>query len=337
MATGQVWPLSRVEARIAPAAEDPADAIEPALLDELARNREAVGEFKMRHGDREWTQALSMFNQPRAPAHAVSRAYAKFREIVDLCALRAPERVLLLCEAPGGFVQAVADTWRRARWTATTLRGAQQPRFAKRVEMLDNGEVFHPLAACGDVTSADVRDELERALGRFDLVTADGAVDNDAVHETLEDSSAHLFAAQLECAMRCQREGGTAVIKFFGGARTCTQHLLNAACAAYSECCVVKPASSRPVNDERYLVCCGFRRERYVPLLDNAVDGRRFSSGAPIDESIRFAATKMIVEQSRSIHNALHEHRRATASAGGRRGDADRHHRPPWKRPRWRE
>ena len=59
-----------------------------------------------------------------------------------------------------------------------------------------------------------------------------------------------------------QKEGGTFILKVFGVNLDVTLQLLALLCAAYTTVDIVKPNTSRPANDERYVVCRGFCRTR---------------------------------------------------------------------------
>jgi 23S rRNA U2552 (ribose-2'-O)-methylase RlmE/FtsJ len=317
---GTAWPLvcaATADARGGASGND-------ALWEALLHARRRVGEHKVRVGETAWREAVDRDSR-RPGGRVASRAYYKLVEMVRLCAVRAPATALCLCEAPGGFVQAIVeeafDPKCPPRWTATTMLGPRTPRFAQNVGALPNGSVLIP--GNGDLLLPATRAALvdARPLAGYDLITADGAVDNDARHEDLELLSARLLSCELECALACQARGGTLVVKFFAGRLPVTRRLLGAACRAYGESYVVKPASSRLVNDERYLLCKDFDPQRAPTGPIALADDFDPNGGDAVDDrGLGQALGRLAHDQVAAIRDAI-------ARSTGRAGRAGR--RPP--------
>lgn len=248
------------------------DLVEPVFVETATTQSDAVleslkaqiGGHIARIGPEAW-KAIShsvdavatLQTAPDAPP--ASRAYFKLVELHETAVLPPPRTALLLCEAPGGFAQAALDLFPQLHTvhvSSQTRPGA--PRFAPsvlrhpRVTQLDDDNG-------GDLLDPRVRDAIVRSCaGTADLVTADGALDNALTPELAEVSNAHLVACEIETALRCQRRGGTFVLKIFGFSCAVTHELIALLADAYADVALVKPSTSHAVNDERYIVARGY-------------------------------------------------------------------------------
>ena len=230
-----------------------------------ATKRQQIPSYKLLHGDRAWKLAVDRVDCPAKIATAdgpppVSRAYFKLVELIRTCAIRCPRQSLHLCDAPGGFAQAVLDEFPATLGVSVmSVRGKATPYFAP---LLLHNDRVHVLKLSNDanICSEAVRREIAEGDNErgFELITADGAFDNDRQPEATESASASLVACEIETALRVQQEGGVFVLKVFGMACPATKELVAVLCAAYDAVFVTKPSTSRSVNDERYIVCQGF-------------------------------------------------------------------------------
>lgn len=276
------WPL--VRAALRRRAEEPtpaeSEAQSPAppfpvsqAMQHLAMVKSRVPAVRNAVGDRAWT-AMVNENCTESKNHArgsvASRAYYKMREIQQSCAIPVPLRSLHLCEAPGGFVQAVNDDLVRGmpwEWVATSIEVPGAPAPAFRVLPMDKGRFFVGDALPGgcDILQDACVDALV-AMGPFDLVTGDGATAMD--HDALECAHLPLLVGQTIAALRCLRDGGSLVLKFFEGALPETQVWLAFLTTRFGHVSLIKPATSRPTNSERYVVA----RDYQQGATDAAVD-----------------------------------------------------------------
>lgn len=229
---------------------------------------------------------------PSSPSATVaSRAYYKMRELMCTCAIPPPDGPTVhLCEAPGGFVQAVADAGPSDRWSwlAISLGDAEAPQFHPQLPY-DRGRVV----------TADVAHGLDDHVprGTAVLVTADGATD--VPHDRLEEAHFPLLVAQARAAVHCLAPGGWFVLKLFEGGRRPTQHLVAQLTREFAECNLIKPVTSRATNSERYLVC-----REYRPIGDTRL-------GAPVVIAdgwlvhFQSIADRLAEDQVRSLARAL--------------------------------
>lgn len=221
----------------------------------LRRLKQRVPEAQRRYGMRRWNALVnttSPVERRAADRIVVNRAYHKMHEIALSCALPRTRRSAHLCEAPGGFVQCVADVLATPEWEwiAVTLDAEDAPRPSATLLPYDRGRFVYR-----DVRGDDV-EGCARAVGRVDLVTADGAVAMD--HDDLEAAHAPLLEAEARVALLCLEQGGTLVVKAFECLEPVTRIVVAWISSHFERTCVIKPHSSRPTNSERYLVFRGF-------------------------------------------------------------------------------
>lgn len=236
---------------------------------DLEMAKQKVGPYKCRYGADAWRACVESVDRKLCAGmrldtkSVVSRAYHKMSEIFSTMATRAVCVSLHLCEAPGGFAQCVLDTFPDvASVNVMSLVGESSPYFSPT--LLHNKKVnVLRLAQCSDILDAEVRDGVVAEMGDCcaDLVTADGGIDNDAQPELTESKSAVLLVAEILTALRVQKKGGMLVLKTFAIARPITKQAIALLTNWYESVSIMKPNTSRAVNDERYVVCTGFLGE----------------------------------------------------------------------------
>ena len=160
------WPVVRASVRARAEGETEDEELSPAML-ELQELKERVPEVRARLGKRQWDLRVNRA-RARDEVEVASRAYHKMREIQLSCALPIPEVSVHLCEAPGGFVQAVgvdaSPTW---RWTATSLASGKRGAPAPAMHLLR--------ADAGRFVEGDVRDAAHVAFSAGEY-TSDAGV-----------------------------------------------------------------------------------------------------------------------------------------------------------------
>jgi 23S rRNA U2552 (ribose-2'-O)-methylase RlmE/FtsJ len=226
---------------------------------ELDKQKEKVPEYKKRAGDKRWALLVeASFTKETKPI--CSKAYYKLREIIQTCALPSPKTSFHICEAPGGFVQAMLDEYDSIeKWYATSYEDGIK--FKTELLNMKIGEILKPEKK-GNILDKSVRESFKISV---DFVTADGSfLEED--HNSIEESNYDLFAAQADVAMRCLNKKGTFVCKFFEGMEAKTQVLVAVLTNCFVNVSIIKPVSSKETNSERYLVCRGF--ETYIDVID---------------------------------------------------------------------
>jgi 23S rRNA U2552 (ribose-2'-O)-methylase RlmE/FtsJ len=278
------WPL--VRAAVAEDAEATPPALESKVFARLARVKARVPDVDRRA----WDRAVATVTAPLPSNRKVtSRAYYKLHEIVRSCVLPVPQRALLLCEAPGGFVQCVNEWAPHATWTALTLPGG----IAPCTDLLDTSKGAFVL---DDVFRVAEKEDAPLCADECDLVTADGALEMD--HGSLEAQHYPLLVAQTTVALRALGKGGTFVIKFFEGATRETQAWIAWLTTRFEHVSLIKPNSSRSTNSERYLVARGYDGVRGEEFKDVAV-------ASMWARDLQRVVERMATEQADAIERAL--------------------------------
>ena len=254
-----------VRATFAPYSDDALLHEQEAVSDDAAEARSELQAIKGRVPSaidtigstvwRSWVEPVCTRQTVPGQTPPINRAYHKMKEMLRSCCLsRRIETSVHLCEAPGGFVQAVEEwvddkaVW---KWCAVSL--PQNPAFATDRLPLHCGAILF-----ADVLHDDVLAQLQTSSLTLpvDLVTADGAVAMD--HSSIESEHLPLLRAQILLGLQLLRPGGTLVVKCFEVLQRDTCELVGQLTHAFRYVSIIKPNSSRPSNSERYIVCTGF-------------------------------------------------------------------------------
>lgn len=185
------------------------------------------------------------FHQKAKREGFLARAVYKLEEIDQKFQLLSPgDRVLDLGCAPGSWLQ-------YAR-TRVGDRGV--------LVGLDRGPLRNPPAGArievGDVMTIDVA-QLLGDLPAFDVVLSDMAPDTSGIRSLDQARSEALFERALEIAAAVLAPGGNFVGKLFQGPDF--KKLTEAVRARFHVAKTAKPASSRQISIEQYVIGKGFR------------------------------------------------------------------------------
>ena len=185
------------------------------------------------------------FHQKAKKQGFLARAVYKLEELddkVDLFA--AADRVLDLGCAPGSWLQ-----YARSKVGPTGV-----------LVGLDRGPLQKPVAGArivvGDVMTIDVA-ELRGDVSAFDVVLSDMAPDTTGVRSLDQSRSEALFERALDIATQVLAPGGNFVGKLFMGPDF--KKLVDAVRARFATAKTIKPASSRQISIEQYVVGKGFK------------------------------------------------------------------------------
>jgi 23S rRNA (uridine2552-2'-O)-methyltransferase len=175
----------------------------------------------------------------------LARAVYKLAELHDKHALLAAgDRVLDLGCAPGSWLQYAREQVGETGALVGLDRGPlQRPPPGARIIV-------------GDVMAIDP-DELRGELPAFDVVLSDMAPDTSGIRSLDQARSETLFERALEIAVAVLAPGGHFVGKLFQGPdfRRLTERVR----AQFESARTAKPASSRQISIEQYVIGKGFR------------------------------------------------------------------------------
>jgi 23S rRNA (uridine2552-2'-O)-methyltransferase len=185
------------------------------------------------------------FHQKAKREGFLARAVYKLEELDDKFELlHAGDRVLDLGCAPGSWLQ----------------YARQQVGESGALVGLDRGPLAKPPPGArivvGDVLAIDVA-ELRGELPAFDVVLSDMAPDTSGIRHLDQARSEVLFERALEIACAVLAPGGNFVGKLFQGPDF--KRLTEAVRARFGVAKTAKPASSRQISIEQYVIGKGFK------------------------------------------------------------------------------
>ena len=286
------------------------DVIESNVFEQLENSKDAVFMFKLRHGNEAWKLAVEAIDTNVRMSitidNPVSRAYFKLTEIIRTCAIPQAAKSFHMCEAPGGFVQAVFEEFNNVDVHCSSKIGEHNACFSPVIKR--QGATIHTFQN-NDILNEEIRMALANSIGMqsCQLITADGANDNDLRPDMVEEDSAMLIASEIKLASTLQAPGGCFVLKVFGLRLHITWELIATLCHMYTLVQIVKPFTSRVVNDERYVVCSGFKIEKKIDL--HLPIGSKLTRLCKLDtqwfEAAKEIAIQMAYVQHRHLQLAL--------------------------------
>lgn len=188
------------------------------------------------------------FHQKAKKEGYLARAVYKLQEIDEKHRIfDGGHRVLDLGCSPGSWLQYAQETiGERAVLVGLDRGPLQKPPRGARIEV-------------GDVMAIDVK-QLLGELPAFDIVLSDMAPDTSGIRNLDQARSEALFERALEIATQVLAPGGNFVGKLFQGPDF--KKLTEAVRAKFAVGKTMKPASSRQISIEQYVIGKGFRGEK---------------------------------------------------------------------------
>ena len=205
-----------------------------------------------------------------------NRAFYKLWEILKKFPSMVPRRqhpnTCHLAEAPGSFIkvaQIVLDHPNSVAISKPRADGQHTPTFQK-----DLYKNRHVKLTYGNLLCEWDRTEFIKRFNNFDLVTADGGIDEKCFQDK-EPMHHQLLFAEAITALQIQALNGNLVFKFFETFTETTLQILYFITQHYTNYTITKPLTSRPTNSERYLLCRGFKgltTNKGLPATMNDLD-----------------------------------------------------------------
>jgi 23S rRNA U2552 (ribose-2'-O)-methylase RlmE/FtsJ len=177
-----------------------------------------------------------------------------------------------VAEGPGGFIEAFLDRAESNRMPvqksyAITLKPTNNhvPGWRRSHQFLQRHpevKIHYGSDGTGDIYKSENQYsfiQLHEPL-KAHLFTGDGGFDFSTDYENQEKSVYPLLVASALIGLQVLAQEGTFVLKLFDVYSSVTHYLLRCITLCFKEWYLYKPATSRPCNAERYLVCRGFRK-----------------------------------------------------------------------------
>ncbi len=224
-----------------------------------------------------YTQDDSHFHPSLCIYRPLSRSFFKMVEILSVLEFfdKLPRQIPRIrsahvAEGPGGFIEALferADQARRpvASSLAMTLKPTDYhtPGWKRAASFLQKHPqilLHYGIDGTGDIYQKGNQESFVKlAKPGVHLFTADGGFDFSANYAHQEMRAFHLLVCSALIGLRSLAPDGCLVIKFFDIQGQPTQILILLITRCFREWTLYKPATSRPCNAERYLLCSGFR------------------------------------------------------------------------------
>lgn len=121
------------------------------------------------------------------------------------------------------------------------------------------------------------------------IFTGDGGFDFSTDYENQEKSVYPLLVASAIIGLQVLLQDGVFILKLFDLYSNVTQYFLRCVTLCFKEWCLYKPATSRPCNSERYLVCRGFRKPFVHVLKALQVLQEKWKEGELVPQTELFA------------------------------------------------
>ena len=209
----------------------------------------------------------------------LSRSYFKMMEMLQVSQFfeRLPKgtqklRSSHVAEGPGGFIEAFLDRIEANRMTAQksyaiTLKPVNNhiPGWRRSHQFLQRHpevKIHYGADGTGDIYASENQEsfiKIHESL-KSHLFTGDGGFDFSSDYENQEKSVYLLLIASSLIGLQVLLPEGTFVLKLFDVYSSVTHHMIRCISLCFKEWCLYKPATSRPCNSERYLICRGFRK-----------------------------------------------------------------------------
>lgn len=224
-----------------------------------------------------YTQDDSHFHPSLCLYRPLSRSFYKMIEILAVLEFfdRLPKnlakiRTAHIAEGPGGFIEAFIEraekySKRVSSCLAMTLKPTDNhtPGWRRANTFLQKHKeviLHYGIDGTGDIYQKGNQESfIQSAKPGVHLFTADGGFDFSTDYLMQEKRIFHLLVCSSIIGLQCLLPGGALVLKFFDIYAKPTQVLISLIISCFQKWTLYKPATSRPCNSERYLLCSGFK------------------------------------------------------------------------------
>jgi 23S rRNA U2552 (ribose-2'-O)-methylase RlmE/FtsJ len=225
-----------------------------------------------------YTHEAEKFPPSLAIQKPLSRSYFKMIEMLEVSHFfqNLPKQTQVIrsahvAEGPGGFIEAICEraslySKKVSKALGMTLRptGSNVPGWRKAYSFLKSHPeviIHYGIDGTGDIySSVNQQSFIETCGGKVQIFTADGGFDFSEDYSTQEQNVFPLLIASAKIGIQCLGQDGLFIMKVFDIFGQPTQFLIRLITYCFKEWTLYKPATSRPCNSERYLLCRGFRK-----------------------------------------------------------------------------
>jgi 23S rRNA U2552 (ribose-2'-O)-methylase RlmE/FtsJ len=225
-----------------------------------------------------YTNEAPHFPPSLALQKPLSRSYFKMIEMLEISQFfdKIPKtlqnlRSAHVAEGPGGFIEAFldrAETNRKkvAKSFGMTLKpnGSNIPGWRRAHTFLQKHPeivIHYGTDGTGDIYKTSNQESfIELCTPKVNLYTADGGFDFSQDYSTQEKDVYPLLISSALIGLQCLQPEGLFVMKLFDIFGEPTHFLIRQITYCFKDWILYKPATSRPCNSERYLICRGFKR-----------------------------------------------------------------------------
>lgn len=231
----------------------------------------------------------------------VSRAFYKMMEISRKCNIIPNNSVLCLCEAPGGFIEALLYLNPELKIKAQSVGDIK---FSPKI----NSEIYE----YSDITKIETLlkfAKYSKDNGKFDLITADGGIDVSDDYSKQESKCLRVIFSQIITMLYNLKVGGDFIIKVFDCFQKETVQLLYVLYCNFEHFEIFKPVLSRPCNSEKYIICKNFKGYNKIPGFLNQMKENKIEFDIEISKEFYDKMTNinnlMVEDQIDNIRNIL--------------------------------
>jgi 23S rRNA U2552 (ribose-2'-O)-methylase RlmE/FtsJ len=217
--------------------------------------------------------SIKYFNSDRI----ISRAFYKLWELIMMFDLVPDKKNFIslhIAEAPGSFAQSVIyyrkkffkKNYSTDKYIATSIEQNKSsdngyvPSFNN--DLTNNKQFSRWSYADSDLTKPNIIKKFiaDNSINKADFITADGGFN--WKDENFQEQEAYvLLLCEIYCALKCQANDGSFVIKFFETFTELTVKMIQILKQFYNKVYITKPLLSRPSNSERYIVCLNYKND----------------------------------------------------------------------------
>lgn len=126
----------------------------------------------------------------------------------------------------------------------------------------------------GNMYNVNNLDDCVTRVGKVNVVTGDGGFDFSNNFNEQETMCLPLVCAEVHVALRVQERHGSFILKIFDVFSEETMKVLHILTQDYTKVHICKPASSRPANSEKYVVCTDFQPSEFITEHVDALRSR---------------------------------------------------------------